>query len=168
MSRFRPIADRRQHKYHRRLMRVCLTAVLSLLASASAAAAPPLPAIAKGPSLQTVRFGQRADYGSASVRPLRLLGDSRCPADVECVWAGTVKILVEVVAHRKLHRRTIALDEAIRLDRGVWVTLALVCPVARAGEKIPPSSYRLTFLHGTNPQPRALDAVCPQMSSFHP
>lgn len=114
----------------------------------------------KQPTAQTVRFGERAIYGPASIRPLRLLVDSRCPIDVLCFWAGRLKILVEVAGGTKRDLRVVTFGEALRLSPGLWVTLALVCPERETGKSIPRKAYQFAFLPGTSSRPKALDAMC--------
>ncbi|MFZ1742794.1 MAG: hypothetical protein WAT93_08060 [Pontixanthobacter sp.] len=43
----------------------------------------------------TVALGQRAEFGALWVRPIEVLEDSRCPSDVQCVWAGRILLRVE-------------------------------------------------------------------------
>ncbi|MBF6023658.1 hypothetical protein [Lysobacter niastensis] len=43
----------------------------------------------------TLRGGEQAAAGDGTVRYVRLLSDSRCPVDVQCVWAGDVEVLFE-------------------------------------------------------------------------
>ncbi len=54
--------------------------------------APPAAPAESGPALAWAALGQRADVGGPAVTPLEVLEDSRCPSDVQCVWAGQVRI----------------------------------------------------------------------------
>lgn len=118
-------------------------------------------ALALESSLGAIRFGERVRYGSASIRPVRLVSDSRCPAGARCIQAGTVQILVEVTDGRRQRRQVMGMDEAVNLKPRLWLTLALVCPTPIVGQQIPHRGYRFTFLAGTTSRPRPLDAVCP-------
>ena len=51
------------------------------------------PLYANGP---TAALGELAVLDGIGVRPLEVLEDSRCPASVQCVWAGRVRIRAEV------------------------------------------------------------------------
>ena len=42
------------------------------------------------------RLGETVRLGSVDVRPLAILEDSRCPQDVDCVWAGRIRVRVAV------------------------------------------------------------------------
>jgi hypothetical protein len=44
----------------------------------------------------TARLGETVRLGNVAVRPLAILEDSRCPLDVDCVWAGRVRVKVSV------------------------------------------------------------------------
>jgi hypothetical protein len=112
---------------------------------------------------QTVRLGQRATYGRASIRPLRVVGDSRCPVGAQCVWAGTVQVLVEMTDRGNSRRAVIGMDQSLQLRAGLWVTLALACPAPRLGARVMADQYRFTFLRGTTAEPRPFDAVCPRV-----
>jgi hypothetical protein len=48
------------------------------------------------PGTVTARLGETVRLGNVSVRPLEFLEDSRCPLDVDCVWAGRVRVKVSV------------------------------------------------------------------------
>lgn len=54
--------------------------------------AEPVPPPGEGATL--LPMGEPVAVGSATVTFLELLEDSRCPADVMCVWEGELKVLV--------------------------------------------------------------------------
>jgi hypothetical protein len=79
-------------------MKRCLTALLSLLLAASACAAQ---TAAQSPRLGRefkVKVGWvlQLDRGRLMLRFARVASDSRCPKDVDCVWAGNAEVVVEV------------------------------------------------------------------------
>jgi hypothetical protein len=67
--------------------------LLVLLALARCAPAPPLSAEA---GTVTARLGEEVRLGNLRIRPVAVLEDSRCPADVTCVWAGRIRVRVAV------------------------------------------------------------------------
>lgn len=81
--------------------------------------------------------------------PLEIVEDSRCPADVQCVWAGRLVARVQIQSPDFATR-----TEAMELGRGIALedarslTLSAVEPERRQGEGPPPGSYRLTFTLG--------------------
>ncbi|MBP6857819.1 MAG: MliC family protein [Candidatus Pacebacteria bacterium] len=80
-----------------------------------------------------------------SVTALELVEDSRCPKSVQCIWAGTVKVKVQVTNnYGKNNRGTLTLDEKQDIG-GVKVTLTEVLP-EKTQETIPFSKYKFTFV----------------------
>ena len=67
---------------------------LAACASAPADGGNAAPEQAAGASL--VRLGETVRLGGLSVRALRLVEDSRCPAGVQCIHAGTVRLAVRI------------------------------------------------------------------------
>ena len=50
----------------------------------------------RAPGTVVARLGGTARLGNASVRPLAIIEDSRCPVGVACVWAGRVRVRVAI------------------------------------------------------------------------
>lgn len=62
------------------------------------------------PGVVAAGLNQRADLGGGLVvRPLEVLEDSRCPQNARCVWAGRLRLRVNVEG---VGEREITLDEA--------------------------------------------------------
>lgn len=51
-----------------------------------------------------VPLGETVQFENASVKFIKVLEDSRCPKDVNCVWAGQARLLVEVTEKGKASR----------------------------------------------------------------
>jgi len=98
----------------------------------------------RGPS-ETVGLGQPAYVRNFMVVPVRLIEDSRCPASVQCVQAGTVRIAAEIRYAESLPEPVeLKLGEPVAHDR--WsVVLRDVQPVPQAPGAIPPAAYRFTI-----------------------
>ena len=78
------------------------------------------------------------------VTVLELVEDSRCAKDVQCIWAGTVKIKVQVRnKYGKNNIGTLTLGEVQDIG-GVKVTLTKVLP-EKTIEVIAFSEYKFTF-----------------------
>ena len=115
------------------------TPLLALLALAACATVPPASA---DPS---AAIGGTAIVGELQVRPLELLEDSRCPALVRCVWAGQVRLLVEVTRGDGAHQqRELTLGRPQNIDWGL-LTLSDVQPPKLAPGATDPAAYRFTF-----------------------
>lgn len=51
----------------------------------------------RAPGVIAASIGQSADLGGGLlVRPLRVIEDSRCPNNVQCIWAGRLRLLANV------------------------------------------------------------------------
>jgi hypothetical protein len=133
------------------LMQRCLTAVLFLLLAACAVAA------------QTARVGREFNIkvgrvvmlngGGLRVRLVRVVSDSRCPVDVNCVWAGNAELLFEVGARGWRGKKTLRLNTNASPERageGQYgrYTLKLVglSPQPRSTRKIAAGQYTATLL----------------------
>jgi hypothetical protein len=133
------------------LMKRCLTAILFVLLAACACAA------------QTARVGREfkikagrvvtLDGGRLRVRFVRVAEDSRCPLDVDCVWAGNAEVLFEVGGRGWGGKKTLTLNTNASPERpgeGRYgrYTLKLVSlsPQPRSGRKIAAAQYTATLL----------------------
>ena len=100
---------------------------LALLLAGCAATAPapagstPPPA-ARGATLAT--FDQNVRVGGVSVRPIRVVEDSRCPRDVLCVWAVRLRLLARVGGEEMV----LTLGEPRALPGGGSILLASASP----------------------------------------
>ena len=121
------------------------TPLLALLALAACATVPPASA---GP---TAALGETATVGGLRVRPVELLEDSRCPVLVRCVWAGQVRVLVDVTRGDGAHQqRDLTLGKPQNIDWGM-LTLVDVQPPKLAPGTTDPRAYRFTFTLAPNP-----------------
>ena len=117
-------------------------AAFALTACATASAAPPGP---------TAGIGEVAVAGSLRIGPIAVIEDSRCPANVQCVWAGRLVILAEVEfkGSSKTLSVNLALGETLR-NHSESVTLIEAVPDKVVGGSIEPGDYRFTFRASAN------------------
>lgn len=96
----------------------------------------------------TLGINQAAGFrNGVAIRPLEVLEDSRCPAGVMCIQAGTVKISVraKTAANATATPLTLALGEATTYG-GLTITLTSVEPLRTQGGGTPSADqYRFTF-----------------------
>lgn len=86
----------------------------------------------------TAAFGRAVRINDMVLRPVAVVLDSRCPANVNCVWAGQLIVELETAT-----RTRIRLEQGKPLPIGGGrLTLAGASPQPRAGATIPPASYR--------------------------
>ena len=114
-----------------------VTALIAL-ALAGCATMPPSPA---GP---TAGLGQTASGNGLMVRPIKVVEDSRCPAAVNCVWAGrlTVRARMNGPGWTQIRDFELGVPQAVDQHR---VTLIAAEPQKQAGAAIDPRAYRFTF-----------------------
>ncbi|HEX7872187.1 MAG TPA: hypothetical protein VF475_04695 [Sphingobium sp.] len=117
-----------------------LYAMTALLVLGGCAAHPARVCDREGPA----RIGQTAYVGGPMVRPDRLIEDSRCPIDVQCVRAGEVKIAATVTGGDWKKEVELTLGKPIQIADG-RLTLLSAAPQKRSGQEIAPESYRFTF-----------------------
>jgi hypothetical protein len=111
-------------------------------------------------SQATLTLGARASVGPVSVRPLSVEQDSRCAADAQCIWAGTVQVKAWIATPRRRQMMMLTLAEPVEVVRGRWITLAAVCPAPRLGQPIAAAAYRLTFRFDRTRPVREAQAPC--------
>ena len=109
----------------------------AFLALAGCATAPEAQ-IVNGP---TAPLGEVANLDGITVRPLAVIEDSRCPASVQCVWAGRVRISADIGG---TGTRELTLGEPAAVSGGT-LTLVDVRPGKRAPGTIPSRDYQFTF-----------------------
>lgn len=91
----------------------------------------------------------------ATMRYASLVEDSRCPPDVQCVWAGTVRVAVEITSGAETRTDTLDLTRPPRSTRvGEWTVrfVAFDPAPARSGERIALERTRATFVLTRQPQ----------------
>jgi hypothetical protein len=76
------------------------------------------------PGVVAVRLNETADLGEGlRVRPLEVLEDSRCPQNARCVWAGRLRVRVNVEG---VGAQEATLDEAaMQTPRGAFALVAV-------------------------------------------
>ena len=122
-------------------MRMLLSALL--LACSTALAAQSVAVATGGPHGRssvsvTAPFGRPVHINQMVLRPVAIVQDSRCPANANCVWAGTL-----IVEFETRGRERIRLEQGRPLAMGGGrLTLAGASPQPIAGRKIPPQAYR--------------------------
>ena len=132
-------------------MKRCLTALLFVLLAAALGAA------------QTARVGREfearagrvltLDGGRLRLRFVRVASDSRCPVDVDCVWAGNAEVLVEVGGRGWRGRKTLTLNTSAGGERAAegrhgryTIKLVALGPQPRGSRKIAQRQYTATLL----------------------
>lgn len=111
-----------------------------------------LSAMAANENTSRVRLNQVASLGLVRVTPLQVIEDSRCPKDVQCVWAGQLRLRASVATPSGEHSRTLILGQPQAIGGGALL-LRNVTPRPAAGAAIDPRDYSFV-LHYTVPSAR--------------
>ena len=94
--------------------------------------------------------GQSVQSGALRVTFTQVDGDSRCPADVTCVWEGDALVKIEVSEQpgdpvaRELHTSGSAGASEITYG-GFSIQLVRVTPQTHSQQPIPAQDYRVTL-----------------------
>ncbi|HYF13182.1 MAG TPA: hypothetical protein VD928_02720 [Candidatus Paceibacterota bacterium] len=100
------------------------------------------------PQPTSVKVQGRIDQGASAldvkVIPLAVLEDSRCPIDVQCIQAGTVRLQALIVSGLGTSTMTLTLNQSITTE-AEQITLTEVAPLPRAGVNISKNQYLFTF-----------------------
>jgi hypothetical protein len=70
--------------------------------------------------------------------------DSRCPADVTCVWAGEIIVQLTVRSGGKTTQHSIKETESATVA-GATITVLQVLPARTSSQRIAPDDYRVTL-----------------------
>ena len=123
-----------------------MKAILPLAAALALAACitvyPPDRPVAAG--LVYARLGQVVTVGGPRVTPLAVLEDSRCPAGVQCVWAGRVRLSVRIGVAQGATVREMVAGMPLAVADGS-LTLVDVLPEPRHDKPPAPEDYRFGF-----------------------
>ncbi|MBO9883564.1 hypothetical protein [Xanthomonas sacchari] len=121
-------------------MRVEALAALMALSLAGCAAGGP---VASRPIEGPVRLGEIAAVDGPRVRPDRVIEDSRCPADVQCIQAGRLVVRATVLGGGWSKEMDLTLGAPVPVADGM-LTLTDATPVPISGENAA-SAARFTF-----------------------
>lgn len=96
-------------------------------------------------------FGRETVFGDISLKFVELLSDSRCPQNVTCVWAGEVKVLIDIFKNgKKIEQKTLVFGAtskfqeelaAIYKVEGLTIFGYDIVPYPVYGEKIALEDY---------------------------
>ena len=89
---------------------------------------------------QSARFAEQ----KLEVHFVGIENDSRCPADVACVWAGEVIVQLAVRSDGKTKQHSVKETQSTTVD-GYTVTVLQVLPLRASSQRIAPADYRVTL-----------------------
>lgn len=99
-------------------------------------------------SLSSVFLQTKINQGMSGldvkVVPLELVEDSRCPTDVQCIQAGTVRVRALLTSGLGTAAQVFTLNAPVTTENEI-ITLVDVMPVKVSTQSISASEYRFTF-----------------------
>lgn len=90
------------------------------------------------------RIDQSVSALGVKITPLEVVEDSRCPSDVVCIWAGTVKVRATLESGLGSAEQIFELNQPVTTEAEI-ITLVSVEPETKAGVKIEPSQHVFHF-----------------------
>jgi len=112
-------------------------------ASGTTTPAPAATSSSKSLKLET-SIGLGATAFGVKIIPLELLEDSRCPINVVCIQAGTVRVRARVESVLGTSTMIFKLDDPVNTESEI-MTLVEVQPLKIAGQESPMRNYRFFF-----------------------
>ncbi len=98
----------------------------------------------KDDGITRLRIDQTASVDGPKVTPLKVLEDSRCPSDAQCIAAGTLRITVRIGLGQRTELRDMTLGKPEQVADGT-LTLVEAWPDRKADDMIYPDEYRFGF-----------------------
>jgi hypothetical protein len=99
-----------------------------------------------------VALGVPVTVGDVAVTPIKVVEDSRCPVNANCVWAGRLIVETRIDGAGWRDTANITLGEDYG-THGKVIRLSQSSPNKTAPGDIDPSAYRFTYLAGANVPP---------------
>lgn len=106
--------------------------------------APPAGPVSGTKVVVTAKLGEQVEAFGETITPVKVLDDSRCPRDVQCVWAGTLHLDATVRGSMGLGRLTFELGKTSTTEVNS-ITLVRVIPSPVSTTAINQSDYEFTF-----------------------
>lgn len=83
-------------------------------------------------------------FGDIQVTALEVLEDSRCPSDVQCIWAGRVVVKTELKSGQTTKIENMELGSKI-VFANKEISLTEVTPYPKQGDVIEPDDYKFKY-----------------------
>lgn len=96
------------------------------------------------PVTVSLKLNERATPIAESITLLQVIEDSRCPQDVECIQAGTVRVRTRLESGMGTATETFTLGNTITTETEAF-TFVAVSPATQSGRVLAPGDYRFVF-----------------------
>ncbi len=91
----------------------------------------------------TLKIGEVGVFRNISIKPTEVVEDSRCPVNANCIWAGTLKVKLDVLSGLGASTPTIELGSSITTE-AEEIKFISVSPEKVAGDTIA-SDYKFVL-----------------------
>jgi hypothetical protein len=88
--------------------------------------------------------GQNVKVGTLGITLDSIVEDSRCPSDVQCVWAGRVGVKLSLLNGTKSESVNLSPNQDAYLFDNYSIKIVSVDPVPKSGKEISVGEYRVT------------------------
>ena len=108
----------------------------------------PKPTDKEDGSVVTLALGESGTFNNVTITPTELVSDSRCPKDVQCIWAGTVEVQAIIQSEKETKTKIFRpndLEIVAVSDGGMEVDFLDASPYPTSSSAVPVSEYRFQF-----------------------
>lgn len=104
------------------------------------------PKVTEGNSIDEFEIGlnKTKTFNGMSLTPVKVLEDSRCPINVQCIQAGVVRLQVNLENVEGKGTQVFTLNQPIKTEAGI-IELKSVMPTAHTDTNINSRNYVFTF-----------------------
>jgi len=92
-----------------------------------------------------LKVGQNKSLGNFNITLDGILSDSRCPVDVQCIWAGNVNSKITLSYNGQILTREISSDQGPIDFEGFKISIKSVSPEINSKNQIKSEDYILVF-----------------------
>jgi hypothetical protein len=94
--------------------------------------------------VERLKLGEVGHFGPERITPIAVDEDSRCPVGSQCIWAGTVRLKVQVYPNARNYANFVTLGQPAVVEGGTLL-LEQVSPPRTSTGQIPPNHYTFTL-----------------------
>jgi hypothetical protein len=95
-------------------------------------------------TVERLKLGEVGHFGPERITPINVDEDSRCPVGTQCIWAGTVRLKVQIYPNTRNYAYFVTLGQPTAVEGGTLL-LEQVSPQRTSTGKIPPNHYTFTL-----------------------
>ncbi|MBP9771922.1 MAG: hypothetical protein KBD16_03290 [Candidatus Pacebacteria bacterium] len=99
-------------------------------------------------SVVALALGESGTFNNVTITPTELVSDSRCPRDVQCIWAGTVEVQATIQSEKETKIKVFRpgdLEIVALSNGGMEVDFLDAFPYPTSASPVPASEYRFQF-----------------------